>query len=132
MFFGRRWVIGAVIRSRSITSGTTMILLLMLEDDHDRICRFRAIVARYHPDAVLKMARAAPDFETESWSLNDTLDLSCLDQDVFSDSPDEPELGDGRDVSAFLITGLAKCPARIHSTNAHAADSMMFSMRDAG
>jgi hypothetical protein len=27
---------------------------------------------------------------------------------------------------------MATCPALIHSTNAHAADSMLFSMRDAG
>jgi hypothetical protein len=109
-----------------------MKLLLMLEDDHDRISRFRAMVAGYYPDAVLKNARAAPDFETEYWSLNATLDLICFDHDLFTDTPDEPDLGDGCDVSAFLITGLARCLARIHSTNAHAADSMMFSMRDAG
>jgi hypothetical protein len=65
-------------------------------------------------------------------TLNDTPDLICLDHDLFTDSPDEPDPGDGRDVAAFLITRLAKCPALIHSTNAHAADSMMFSMRDAG
>ncbi|MCC9603747.1 hypothetical protein LOC67_24620 [Stieleria sp. JC731] len=106
--------------------------LLMLEDDHDRIRRFRAVVARQHPNAVLKIARTAPDFETEYWSLNDTPDLICLDHDLFTDSPDDPDPGDGRDVSAFLITRLAKCPALIHSTNANAADSMMFSMRDAG
>ncbi len=104
----------------------------MLEDDHDRIRRFRAIVAHHHPNAVLKIARTAPDFKTEYWSLNATPDLICLDHDLFTDSPDEPDPGDGRDVSAFLITRLAECPALIHSTNAHAADSMMFSMRDAG
>ncbi len=86
-----------VIRSRSITTSTTMKLLLMLEDDHDRIRRFRAIVARHHPDAVLKIARTAPDFKTEYWSLNDTPDLICLDHDLFTDSPDEPDPGDGRE-----------------------------------
>ncbi|MFN9507686.1 MAG: cyclic-phosphate processing receiver domain-containing protein [Planctomycetota bacterium] len=109
-----------------------MKLLLMLEDDHDRILRFREIVARHHPDAVLKIARTAHDFKNEYRSLNDTPDLICLDHDLFTDSPDDPDPGDGRDASAFLITRLAKCPALIHSTNAQAADSMMFSMRDAG
>ncbi|MEZ6057219.1 MAG: cyclic-phosphate processing receiver domain-containing protein [Planctomycetaceae bacterium] len=109
-----------------------MKLLLMLEDDLPRIQRFRAIVARNHPDAVLKIARTAPDFKNEYWSLTETPDLICLDHDLSTDSPDDPDPGDGRDVSAFLITRLAKCPALIHSTNAHAADSMMFSMRDAG
>jgi len=109
-----------------------MKLLLMLEDDHDRILRFREIVARHHPDAVLKIARTAHDFKNEYRSLNDTPDLICLDHDLSTDSPDDPDPGDGRDASAFLITRLAKCPALIHSTNAQAADSMMFSMRDAG
>jgi|LakMenEpi03Aug12_release.lakeMendotaPanAssembly.Ray.scaffolds.fasta_scaffold439357_2 hypothetical protein len=109
-----------------------MNLLLMLEDDHDRIRRFREIVARHHPDAVLKIARTSPDFKTEYWSLNDTPDLICLDHDLFTDSPDDPDPGDGYDVTRFLITRPAKCPALIHSTNAPAADSMMFSMRDAG
>jgi hypothetical protein len=59
-------------------------------------------------------------------------DLICLDHDLFVDSPDDPDPGDGRDVSNFLITQEAQCPVLIHSTNAHAADSMLFSMRDAG
>jgi hypothetical protein len=109
-----------------------MRLLLMLEDDHDRISRFRAIVARHHPDVVLKIARTSPEFETEYCLLNDTPDLICLDHDLFTDSTDEPDPDDCRDVSAFLNTRLAKCPARIHSTNAHGAGSMMFSMLDAG
>lgn len=109
-----------------------MKLLLMLEDDHDRILRFRAVVARHYPNAILKIARTAADFKSEYWSLTETPDLICLDHDLFTDTPDEPDPGDGRDVSDFLITRLAKCPALIHSSNAHAADSMMFSMRDAG
>lgn len=109
-----------------------MKLLLMLEDDHDRIPRFRAVVARHYPDAVLIIARTAPDFKSAYWSLTEIPDLICLDHDLFTDSPDDPDPGDGRDISAFLITRLAKCPALIHSTNAQAADSMMFSMRDAG
>ena len=60
-------------------------LLLTLEDDHDRIRRLRAIVARHHPGAVLKIARTAPDFETEYWSLSDTFGLICLDHDLFTD-----------------------------------------------
>ncbi|MFY9252351.1 MAG: cyclic-phosphate processing receiver domain-containing protein [Fuerstiella sp.] len=109
-----------------------MNLLLMLEDDHDRIARFRAIVARHHPNAVLTIARTAPEFKSAYWSLTETPDLICLDHDLFTDSPDDPDPGDGRDVSSFLTTQMAKCPALIHSTNSVAADSMMFSMRDAG
>ena len=106
--------------------------LLMLEDDHDRIRRFRAIVARHHPDAAMTIARTAPDFIAIYGSLTESPDLICLDHDLFTDSLDDPDPGDGRDVSAFLITRIANCPALIHSSNAHAANSMMFAMRDAG
>lgn len=109
-----------------------MKLLLMLEDDHDRIRRFREVVARYHSSADLKIARTALDFKTEYLSLRRMPDLICLDHDLFTDSPDDPDPGDGRDVCEFLVTQSAVCPTLIHSANAHAADSMMFSMRDAG
>ncbi len=104
----------------------------MLEDDIERISRFRTVVGHHHPAAVLKIARTAPDFIAEYWSLDATPDLICLDHDLFTDSPDDPDPGDGREVSQFLITQLPKCAALIHSTNAVAADAMMFSMRDAG
>ncbi|MCA9115215.1 MAG: hypothetical protein KDA79_09010 [Planctomycetaceae bacterium] len=106
--------------------------LLMLEDDHDRIHRFKAVVSSNYPDAVLTIVRTAADFQLAWRALTDSPDLICLDHDLFTDSPDDPDPGDGRDVSAFLITQRATCPALIHSTNGPAADSMMFSMRDAG
>jgi hypothetical protein len=112
--------------------GMSIKLILMLEDDLDRIRRFKAVVARHHADAVLTIARTAPDFVAKHAALTAVPDLICLDHDLFVDSPDDPDPGDGRDVSNFLITQMATCPALIHSTNAHAADSMLFSMRDAG
>jgi hypothetical protein len=109
-----------------------MKLLLMLEDDLDRIQRFRAIVAHNHPHAILEIARTAPDFKSKYWALSETPDLVCLDHDLFTDSPGDADPGDGRDVSDFLATRLAKCPALIHSSNSAAADSMLYSLRDAG
>lgn len=109
-----------------------MRYLVMLEDDLDRIQRFSAIVAAHHPDAQLDVYRAAPAFIAAYSALTSTPCLVCLDHDLFVDSPDDPDPGDGRDVSRFLTTQPAICPALIHSTNASAADSMMFSMRDAG
>lgn len=111
---------------------TSIKLILMLEDDLDRIWRFKAIVARRHVDAVLSIARTAPDFVAKHAALTAVPDLICLDHDLFVDSPGDPDPGDGRDVSNFLITQEAQCPVLIHSTNANAADSMLFSMRDAG
>jgi hypothetical protein len=42
-----------------------MRLLLMLDDDLDRIRRFKAIVARHHPDALLKSRRCLRSTKSE-------------------------------------------------------------------
>ncbi len=109
-----------------------MNLLIMLEDDLDRIERFRAIIARHHPQATLNVSRTAPAFIAAYSRLTEIPDLICLDHDLFTDTPDEPDPGDGRDVSSFLVMQPPRSPTLIHSTNSIAADSMMYSMRDAG
>jgi hypothetical protein len=91
-----------------------------------------SVVACHHPDAILRIERTVPDFKSEYWSLTEPPALICLDHDRFTDSPDDPDPGDGPEISEFLFTRLAKCQALTHSTNAHAAYSMAFSMRDAG
>ena len=106
--------------------------LFMLEDDLDRIRRFNAIVSKHHPNTQINVYHNAPEFIAAYPNISTTPCLICLDHDLFVDSPADPDPGDGRDVSAFLTTQDAVCPALIHSTNAPAADSMMFSMRDAG
>ena len=109
-----------------------MRFLVMLEDDLDRIRRFNSLVTQHHPLARLDVHRTAEDFIAAYSAIDSTPCLICLDHDLFPDSPDDPDPGDGRDVSNFLVTQDPICPALIHSTNSHAADSMMFSMRDAG
>lgn len=110
----------------------SMKLLIMLEDDYDRIRRFKEVLARHHPKARLTVSRTAWEFIRSYSSMEEVPDLICLDHDLFPDSPNDPDPGDGRDVATFLITQPPNCPALIHSTNAHAADSMMFSLREAG
>lgn len=103
--------------------------LLILEDDHDRIRRFDALLKG---DDKMTVARTAPNFIEAYSLLTEPPDLICLDHDLFIDLPSDPAPGDGRDVSNYLVTQSPICPALIHSTNADAADSMLFSMRDAG
>jgi len=109
-----------------------MSLLLMLEDDRERIRRFMAVLASRRPSIDLLVARTAQDFRGVFLSHSAKADLICLDHDLFPDAPGDPDPGDGRDVSGFLATQRPSCPVLIHSSNSHAADSMMFSMRDAG
>lgn len=109
-----------------------MIRFRILEDDLERIARFRAVVSKNHPEARLDIHRTAPAFIEHFQKLDSVPDLICLDHDLFADSPDDPDPGDGRDVAQFLTTQPPNASVLIHSTNAVAADSMMFSMRDHG
>jgi hypothetical protein len=102
----------------------------MLEDDVARIERFKSIVAQHHQQITLAIERTAPAFIHRYKELDVIPDLICLDHDLMPDSPDDPDPGDGRDVSGFLNTCLPASPVLIHSSNSIAADSMMFSMRD--
>ena len=104
----------------------------MLEDDADRIERFQKIVARHCFEIRLTNTRTAPSFIKQYKSLTTIPDLICLDHDLMPESDDDPDPGDGRDVSNFLNTCFPSSPVLIHSTNAPAADSMMFSMREHG
>lgn len=104
----------------------------MLEDDSDRISRFRAVLALHHPVAALDVHRTAPGFIEAFSRLDRAPDLICVDHDLLTDLPDEPDPGDGRDVARFLATREPAAPALIHSTNAEAAESMLYSMRGHG
>lgn len=108
-----------------------MQYLFMLEDDLDRIRRFRAVVALNFPNAKLDIYRTAPSFISAYANLLTTPCLVCLDHDLFVDSPNDPDPGDGRDVTDYLASRPDKYPTLIHSTNGPAADSMMFSLREA-
>lgn len=111
-----------------------MTFVVMLEDDRDRIVRFDAILKLQINDACLSVSRTAPAFidafRTNSGSRQP--DLIALDHDLFTDSPDDPDPGDGRDVARFLAKLDPICPVLIHSTNAAAADSMLYTLLDAG
>lgn len=109
-----------------------MTFIVMLEDDFDRIERFRSVLAKRTVDGELRVSRTVSDFVASYAALLSTPDLVALDHDLFTDSPSDPDPGDGRDVAAFLATKTPVCPILIHSTNAPAADSMLFTLREAG
>ena len=104
----------------------------MLEDDLHRIERFSRVLAQRTPTVTLDVSRTAPDFQASFLALNATPILIALDHDLFTDSPDDPDPGDGRDVARFLASRTPIAPVLIHSTNAEAADSMLFTLGEAG
>lgn len=102
----------------------------MLEDDRDRIERFSRVLASvaiefdYH--------RTSHAFIRAYESLNAVPNLISLDHDLFVDLDGDPDPGDGRDVAQFLASQKPLSPILIHSTNAIAADSMLYTLQDDG
>lgn len=98
--------------------------LAMLEDDAERLLRFRAILALKLPRVTLHTWPTAYDFIREFPRLESPARLISLDHDLFPINPGDPDPGDGRQVAAFLAARSPCCPVLIHSSNAWAADSM--------
>ncbi len=95
----------------------------MLEDEVERLEKFV-------PNADWRHWRTAGDFITGFQQAERTPDLICLDHDLFAESSDAADPGDGRDVSGFLATIEPTCHVVIHSSNAPAANSMFFELQD--
>ncbi len=120
---------------RSSAQGALEMKLLMLEDDLDRIARFTTVLHQDSSEHKLTYRRTAPSFIELYLSLTrneERPDLICLDHDLFTDHVNDPDPGDGRDVAVFLSDCEPICPVLIHSTNASAADSMLYNLLEAG
>jgi hypothetical protein len=86
-----------------------------------------------HPSGIrLLYWRTAHDFIANYATLPSIPGLIALDHDLFVDNPDDPDPGDGRDVSKFLARQKPIAPILIHSSNSPAADSMLFTLLDSG
>ena len=110
---------------------TQVLFILMLEDDHERIKRFNAIIDQHQEETHIVIRRTAADFIDAHTQLQSIPNLIALDHDLFTDHEDAPDPGDGRDVARYLAQCEPICPVLIHSTNVAAADSMLFTLRDA-
>lgn len=105
-------------------------MLFMLEDDRDRIDRFTRILSG--ASIQLLHYRTATDFIQAYGTLQIAPTLIALDHDLFVDHHDDPDPGDGRDVASFLARKKPIAPVLIHSTNAVAADSMLYTLHETG
>lgn len=103
-------------------------LILMLEDEAHRLKDFKSVLEQYRPDVVLEHWRTASAFMAGFDNTKKRPTLICLDHDLFVDSPNDPDPGDGREVAAFLAQKEPCCHVIIHSSNQPAADSMYFTL----
>jgi hypothetical protein len=95
-------------------------VILMLEDDVERLDRFEVVVAKLGveliswPDANIMLAEVGSFLPTAS--------LISLDHDLFPFRDIDP--GDGLDVAKHLATLPPVCPVIIHTSNGVRGDTM--------
>jgi hypothetical protein len=100
-------------------------LLLMLEDDQDRIARFTRVVEAFAPPVRLLVWRSARVMVREVEPHLASALLISLDHDL-EPSPDDPEdPGDGIEVARFLGGRKPLCPVIVHSSNGTRSDWMV-------
>jgi hypothetical protein len=99
-------------------------MLLMLEDDRDRIDRFTATLAAIDFSLPLVVWRSAGRMIREIEPFLPAARLISLDHDLEPvEGEDDP--GDGIDVARFLAARPPVCPVIIHSSNGSRSDWMI-------
>jgi hypothetical protein len=100
-------------------------MLLMLEDDRDRIERFAETLAAIDPTLPLVTWRSAKQMIREVEGFLPSARLISLDHDLEPQEGDEEDPGDGIDVARFLAQRAPVCPVIIHSSNRTRSDWMI-------
>lgn len=92
-------------------------MILMLEDDPDRLRRFAEAVRSIDPGLPLVTWRSAHRMIAEVAPLLPRARLISLDHDLdaWDGDPDDP--GDGVAVAKFLVTHPQPCPVVVHTSN---------------
>ena len=102
-----------------------MSVILMLEDDADRVRRFRRVLKRIAPEHELHLWRDAWIMirEMELWFAD--VAIISLDHDLEPETDDSPDPGTGWDLTQVLAPMTPLCPIIIHTSNAERASWMM-------
>jgi len=114
------------------TAMPTTRLILVLEDNEDRIASFQTTVAKLGDGFELKTWRDAHSMIAECERFFANAALIGLDHDLNPQSGTSADPGTGLDVAKFLGDFLPVCPVLIHSSNTDRAYSMQNELRFAG
>ncbi|MAE61199.1 MAG: hypothetical protein CMJ49_07565 [Planctomycetaceae bacterium] len=106
--------------------------LLILEDSDVRYQRFTEVLRASQIELVSARANTSSAFIAKFQQYRQQIAIISLDHDLFEGIPASVDAGDGRDVSSYLAQREPECPVIVHSSNAHAASSMTYQLRDAG
>ena len=99
--------------------------ILVLEDDAQRIERFRACLVALSPPPEVLIWRDARRMVRECGAYLDKCGLICLDHDLVPENQSSPDPGDGLEVARFLAPRRPACPILIHSSNGDRAQQMV-------
>jgi hypothetical protein len=99
-------------------------MLLMLEDNGERVQRFTAALMRIDPMLQLRLWRNAWAMIREVRPLLPTVRLISLDHDLDPEENEADDPGTGWDVTKFLAALNPVCPVIIHTSNQERSDWM--------
>lgn len=103
-------------------------LLVILDDDEDRIAEMRRLLSAAMPDVVVRHFDNAPDLLAALPALLPDCALLSLDHDLGPTRERDGERFDpgiGRAISEALAAHPATCPVIVHTSNAPAGDGMV-------
>jgi hypothetical protein len=100
-------------------------MLLMLEDDSERIERFTATWQTLAPSMPLIVWRSARKMIREIDPFLNSARLISLDHDLEQQEGETEDPGDGIEVAKFLAEKPPVCPVIIHSSNGQRSDWML-------
>lgn len=92
-------------------------MLLMLEDNADRVQRFEAVLAELDPKPEMRLWRSAPVMLREMSEFLPRARLISLDHDLDPEEADPEDPGTGWDVVKVLAALPPVCPVIVHTSN---------------
>ncbi|MBU6400781.1 MAG: hypothetical protein KGS61_10710 [Verrucomicrobia bacterium] len=107
-------------------------LVVILEDNADRIRDFEVAVAALGPDLRLRVWHDAPTMVAECPTVLPECCLISLDHDLSPQSGSTGDPGTGLEVSEFLARHQPVCPVIIHTSNSERRWSMHNEFRFGG
>ena len=100
-------------------------MILILEDDRERIDRFTTVLMAVAPSMPLMVWSSARKMVREVEPFLPATRLISLDHDLEPAEGEREDLGDGIDVARFLAVRPPVCPVIIHSSNVSRSDWMI-------
>jgi hypothetical protein len=106
-------------------------IILILEDDGERVCGFQSAVGSLGRDFVVRVWRDAPTMIAECPACFARASLISLDHDLEA-TAGESEPGTGLDVAKFLSLHPPPCPVILHTSNFDGRSAMQNRLRAGG